>query len=149
MKPFELIISKDNLLGWIEPKKEKLFLARLKQLCKIIPEFTYQPILYRWSRMWRYDSKHYWQDNLGRCSLQFQNSYFGFLNTVDNYESIFIDCQSFGIKQASDKVLHNFCGVPVDYLSVAQRKRIRKERIRFLKDSCAEIIAELETLKED
>lgn len=140
MKLFTLIITKDNYLEFLDSKlsiymragKKDYFLQRLRSLCNIVPEFTYQPILYRWNELWRYDSEYFWQDNVGRCSLRFQNSYFGFSDVVNKFECIRIDYKSFGIKQCSEKKVKRLCGVPIDYLSAAQQKAIEEQEAKKL-----------------
>lgn len=161
MELFTLIITKDNYLEFLDCNlsryvtRDRLiddyFLRRLKNLCRIVPEFTRQPILCRCGEMWRYDSEHYWEDNHGRCSLQFQNSYFGFSNKVNKFEIIRIDYKSFDIKQVGDRKIHRMAGVALDYITLAQRKIIEKRerefRVNELKRQRAQLIAELETLE--
>jgi len=167
MELFTLVITKDNYLDFLNSNtshyvtRGKLigdyFLQQLKKLCGVIPEFTHQPILCRCDEMWRYDSEHYWEGNVGRCSLRFQNSYFGFNDTVNKFEIIRIDYKSFGIKQVSDKKIHRMAGVALDYITPAQQKLIEEQRkeweqkykIDGLKRRRAELIAELKTLEED
>ena len=167
MELFTLVITKDNYLEFLDSKlsiyiragktSADYFLRRLKNLCRIVPEFTRQPILCRYDEMWRYDSEHYWEDNHGRCSLQFQNSYFGFSDEVNKFEVIRIDYKSFGIDQVSDRKIHRMAGVALDYITPAQQKLIdereakweHEQKINELRKRRAELIAELKTLEED
>ena len=137
-----LIITKNNYLDFLELKlnfyikagEKDYFLRQLKNLCKIVPEFTYKPILIRRGGSLCYDSKFYWKDNVGRCALRFQNTYFGFDDKkISGYKQIHINYESFGIKQISSQKVKRFCGVPVDYLSKAEQEKIRKEEERIRK----------------
>lgn len=165
MELFTLVITKRNYLHYLDLRLsvyiragkaiDNYFLRRLKNLCRIVPEFTRQPILCRHNKMWRYDSEHYWENNHGRCSLQFQNSYFGFSNKVNKFEIIRIDYKSFGIDQVSDRKIHRMAGVALDYITPAQQKLIdereakweQEQKINELKKRRAELIAELNTLE--
>jgi len=163
MELFTLVITKDNYIKFLHcnlspyitrgKSIDNYFLQQLKKLCNIIPEFTRQPILCRYDEMWRYDSEHYWESNHGRCSLQFQNSYFGFSSVINKFEIIRIDYKSFGIKQISNRKINKMAGVTLDYITPAQQKLIeereREFRIDELKRQRAELIAELKTLEED
>ena len=159
---FTLTITKNNYLNFLELwasldllKNKKTneacyFLRQLKKFCKIAPEFTYQPNLYRWDELWRYDSKHFWEDNTGRCSFRFYNTYFGFSDKVNKFGIIHIDWKSFGIKQVSQNKVKRLCGVPVDYLSIAQQKVIKEQEAKWeeekLKNKQIELIAELQSI---
>jgi len=163
MELFTLVISKGNYLEFLDcnlshyimrgKRIDSYFLQQLRKLCRIIPEFTYQPILCRYDKMWCYDSECYWESNYGRCSLQFQNSYFGFNDKVNKFEFIRVDCKSFGIKQVSSGKIKKIAGVTFDYVSPVQQKLIevqnQKFRVDSLKRQRAQLIAELESLKED
>ena len=168
MESFTLIITKDNYLEFLDCSLSKIitrgksidnyFLQRLKSLCRIVPEFTHQPILCHHNEMWCYDSEHYWEDNHGRCSLRFRNSYFGFNNNkVNKFEIIRIDYKSFGIKQVSNKKIHKIAGVALDYVTPAKQKLIEEQkakwerecRINELKGRRAQLITELETLENE
>lgn len=165
MELFTLVITKDSHLDFLDSElsiyiragDKDYFLRQLKNLCSIVPEFTRQPILCRHNEMWRYDSEHYWEDNHGRCSLQFQNSYFGFTDEINKFEIIRIDYKSFGIKQVSDKKIHRMAGVALGYLTPAQQKLIKEDgakwekeqKINELKRRRAQLIIELKTLDEE
>lgn len=159
MELFTLIIMKNNYLEYLDSKlaihiragEIDYFIQQLKKLCRVAPEFTYQPVFYRHDELWCYDSEHFWGDNVGRCSLRFQNSYFGFNGNVNKFECICIDYESFGIKQAGSKKVHNFCGVPIDYITPAQQKLIAEQEQKFktdeLKRQRLQLIAELKDLE--
>jgi len=157
-----LILTIDNYLEFLEFKSllyksadtQSYFLQQLKKVCRVIPEFILQPTLCHYNKVWRYDSEQYWGDNYGRCSLRIQNSFFGFNDKVHNFDIIKVDCESFGIRQVSDKRIRKMAGVIFDYLTPDQQKLIeeqetkqeRESRIIKLQRQCAQIIAELKTL---
>lgn len=167
MELFTLVITKNNYLEFLDSNLSiyvtsgksinDYFLRQLKNLCRIVPEFTRQPILCRYDEMWRYDSEHYWEDNHGRCSLQFQNTYFGFNDKVNKFEIIRIDYKSFDIEQVSDRKIRRMAGVALDYITPAQQRLIdeqeakweQEQKIDELKRRRAELIVELETLESD
>lgn len=157
-----LIITKDNYLDFLESKlaiyiragKRDYFSQQLKKLCKIIPEFTYQPVLHRKNKLLCYDSKFYWKDNTGRCSLRFENSWFGFDDKkISSYRRIRIDYKSFGIKQVSDKKVKQLHGVPNNYLTSAEEKAIQKQeqkqRVEELEKERTKILAQIEDLERE
>jgi len=157
-----LTITKENYLDFLESKlaiyiragEPDYFLQQLKRLCKIVPEFTSQPILHRKHKLLCFDSKFYWKDNIGRCSLRFENSWFGFDDKkVSGFRRIHIDYKSFGIKQVSDKKVHRLCGVPNNYLTPAEKKLIKeqeqKQRVKELREERAELLDKIKDLERD
>ena len=157
-----LTIIKINYLDFVEPSRtcSDYFLKQINKICKVVPEFVYQPIFYIIDGLLCYDNNHFFDhdDNIGRFKVRFESSYFGFNDDINKFESIEIDCESFGIKKVTRNKICKMAGVPAGYISKAEQQRIDKaeqqridkaeqQRIKDIKTQYSKLNAELKLLE--
>lgn len=137
----------------------ELFRKRIKKLCRVVPEFCYNPILIKNNGRWEYDNKHFWlwgdeedSTHIAITYLKLQDSFLGFeyLDLDESIDEIEINCESFGIRQASYKRVCKSAGVPEDYVSPKeQRKEQRRRELRRLRHEFEALRSELSNLKDE